>query len=185
MILKTNAEKCREWRNANLEKCRARDKARRLKRLESERAKARAWAAANPERKRMLGKAHYLANKEKYKARASARYWTNTAARSKEAHTRYAANQELARARVAEWKRKNPSLVLASNRNRELKKREAVCGCCTPTDFIPFYKRARLLGMHVDHVRPLAKGGMHCVHNLQLLEPIANLRKSAQYREAS
>jgi 5-methylcytosine-specific restriction endonuclease McrA len=39
--------------------------------------------------------------------------------------------------------------------------------------------------MHVDHVRPLAKGGKHCLHNLQLLTPLENMRKGAKWAEAA
>jgi 5-methylcytosine-specific restriction endonuclease McrA len=39
--------------------------------------------------------------------------------------------------------------------------------------------------MHVDHVQPLAKGGKHCLRNLQLLDPIENRRKGARWAEAA
>ena len=44
-------------------------------------------------------------------------------------------------------------------------------------------RAARSLKMEVDHVRPLAKDGIHCLRNLQLLEPSENRRKSANYPE--
>lgn len=34
---------------------------------------------------------------------------------------------------------------------------------------------------HVDHIKPLAKGGEHAFHNWQLLAPICNLKKGAKY----
>lgn len=43
------------------------------------------------------------------------------------------------------------------------------------------YKKAQKLGMHVDHIKPLAKGGEHCLSNLQLLTPEQNLKKGASY----
>ena len=43
------------------------------------------------------------------------------------------------------------------------------------------YLKARKLGMHVDHIKPLAKGGEHCLSNLQLLSPEENMKKGAKY----
>jgi 5-methylcytosine-specific restriction endonuclease McrA len=68
---------------------------------------------------------------------------------------------------------------------RRAAKKAALCGCCSPADFAKLYKRARLLGMHVDHIKPLAKGGKHCIKNLQLLTPVENMRKGAKWKEAA
>jgi len=45
------------------------------------------------------------------------------------------------------------------------------------------YMQAKELGMHVDHIKPISKGGEHRLINLQLLTPEENLRKGAKYEE--
>lgn len=40
------------------------------------------------------------------------------------------------------------------------------------------------LKMHVDHVKPLAAGGLHCLRNMQLLEPAENCSKGARWEAA-
>lgn len=47
------------------------------------------------------------------------------------------------------------------------------------------YMTARKLGLHVDHIKPISKGGLHHPENLQLLTPEENLKKGAKYEEPS
>ena len=48
---------------------------------------------------------------------------------------------------------------------------------------VPFYEEARRLSKetgvlhHVDHIVPLAKGGLHCQTNLQVLTAVENIQK--------
>jgi 5-methylcytosine-specific restriction endonuclease McrA len=44
----------------------------------------------------------------------------------------------------------------------------AVCKCCLKA------------GFHLDHIEPLARGGLHVVKNIQLLCPTCNVRKGAK-----
>lgn len=78
------------------------------------------------------------------------------------------------------WARWNP----LCNAKRRALKRSQLCDCCTPGHFAIVYSLARSLKKHVDHVRPIAKGGIHCCHNLQLLNPVENLRKGAKWEES-
>ncbi|MCA1571257.1 MAG: HNH endonuclease [Chloroflexi bacterium] len=48
---------------------------------------------------------------------------------------------------------------------------DGVCGICGE-DVDPFH-------FHVDHILPLARGGLHCYENCQPAHPICNLRKGA------
>lgn len=46
------------------------------------------------------------------------------------------------------------------------------------------YEKARLTGMHVDHIIPLKHDlvcGLHCEFNLQLMDPLENIKKSNQF----
>ena len=47
------------------------------------------------------------------------------------------------------------------------------------------YMTASKLGLHVDHIKPLSKGGLHEPNNLQLLSPEENMKKGAKYEGPS
>lgn len=108
-----------------------------------------------------------------------------------------AANTATIVERVRNWREANPDKAQAErDRNsgpqcarRRARKRAALCECCqneeAKADIRLVYGLARKLKMHVDHVRPLAKGGLHCLNNLQLLTPKENLRKHAKWQEAA
>lgn len=107
-------------------------------------------------------------------------------------------NKESIGARQSQWYQDNKEhvaeqrrLYLASERGRivnneggarrKARKRTQICGCCVPKDIQPLYAEASKQGMHVDHIKPLSKGGLHCLDNLQLLTPYDNLSKAAKY----
>lgn len=88
-----------------------------------------------------------------------------------------------------QWTSRNLHKAAAKTRKRKADSKNRPCDCCQTEDakvnFILTYALARRLRMHVDHVRPLSKGGKHCLHNLQLLIPVDNLRKGAKWQEAA
>ena len=90
-----------------------------------------------------------------------------------------------AAANSRKWYSQNQATHVSRVRIRELRKAGALCACCAPISFKFIYLQARSLKMHVDHVQPLAKGGKHCLRNLQLLDPIENRRKGARWAEAA
>jgi hypothetical protein len=58
------------------------------------------------------------------------------------------------------------------------------CECCTIAQFIEVYRQAALVSGEVDHIRALALGGKHCVHNLQILTLAEHrLKTDADMRE--
>lgn len=91
------------------------------------------------------------------------------------------ANRGRVNAQSRAWYRRNKAAVLAATRRRQARQKAALCACCAPVSFQFIYLQARGLKMEVDHVRPLSKGGKHCLRNLQLLEPHVNRTKSARW----
>jgi 5-methylcytosine-specific restriction endonuclease McrA len=113
----------------------------------------RAWWAAHP-------------NREKY--RPAQRAWTR-------------ANRARVNAQALAWYYRNKAAVMANVRRRQARQKAALCTCCAPAAFKFIYLRARRLKMEVDHVRPLSKGGKHCLHNLQFLTQHDNRVKHARW----
>ena len=79
------------------------------------------------------------------------------------------------------WARWNP----LCNATRRARARSQLCKCCKPKDFLQLYAEARQQGKHVDHIKPLSRGGLHCLRNLQLLTPAENLKKGSRWQEAA
>ena len=97
--------------------------------------------------------------------------------------------ESIARQRAADPKkfaRRQRKYHNAAARNEQKARRKArlrnqVCQCCTSKQVESIYRAARQKKFTVDHIIPLAKGGRHCLYNLQLLPHIANSRKGARY----
>jgi 5-methylcytosine-specific restriction endonuclease McrA len=93
------------------------------------------------------------------------------------------ANSDRKKAINRAWRLANPARDTATLARRRARKLAQTCGCCAPWSLKFIYAQGRALGMHVDHVKPLAKGGLHCLKNMQLLAPSDNQRKGARYVE--
>lgn len=141
-------------------------------------ARKAAWTAANRERVNEQAKAWYHRNRERVLAKDPA---PNRARSLAWAEAHRADTREKARA----WRRENKAHHNYLNARTRARRRAATCDCCKTKDakvnFVLTYALARRLKMDVDHVRPLAKGGKHCLHNLQLLTPTDNRRKGAKW----
>lgn len=119
-------------------------------------ARTRKWREAHSERLRAIKQRWQATNSDK--AREYNQKW-------------YAANREEAIERARKWAAANREKVNAQTQRRRARERDAECGCCTFQDFQRIYDLARLAGFEVDHIEPIALGGKHCRHNLQLLTP--------------
>lgn len=117
----------------------------------------KAYNAANAEARRNQAKEYYEANKG-----------------------RYTINSKV-------WKEENPNHFSAIQGKRGAIKRAP---CCLPEGFdlhatIPFYAEARKLSAdtgiphEVDHIVPIAAGGLHEASNLQVLTAAENKAKGA------
>lgn len=89
-------------------------------------------------------------------------------------------HKERRRKIVAKYYRQNPEKSVEKEGRRRARRRQQLCLCCTPAVLTPIYKIARLVGMEVDHIIPIARGGLHCERNLQLLPSHLNRSKGAR-----
>jgi len=76
------------------------------------------------------------------------------------------------------YRAKNPrtdkNSPLTTRRNAAIRRarvRDQLCGCCSAEDFSLIYLLASLgeEEFEVDHMTPIALGGLHCTSNLQIL----------------
>jgi 5-methylcytosine-specific restriction endonuclease McrA len=155
------------------ERKRARDKAWREANKERKRAINKAWREANKERARACEKVWREANKERERARACARTkaW-------------YEANKERALARAKAWREANKEAVsnyAAIRRARMLGQTiDESCPIVKSIYAIARAYRKAGLDVHVDHVIPLVRGGLHHWSNLNVVFAEYNLRKGAK-----
>lgn len=118
------------------------------------RARVRAWRVANPAKT----------------AAASRRFRTNNPDAARAAQKKYRAKvADKIKADNSNWWRSNPIKVAAYNSQHRARKYDQRCKCCTPADFEAVYARAVPFVHEVDHIVPLALGGLHCAKNLQVL----------------
>ena len=93
------------------------------------------------------------------------------------------ANKGAAREKDREYAKKHPEKAAAKTALRRARKKQQNCNCCTRADFVGIYEWARFLDCEVDHKIPLAAGGVHCRHNLQILSREEHQRKTRADRK--
>jgi hypothetical protein len=81
-----------------------------------------------------------------------------------------------AKAAKRRYKSRNPHMVKYHSSVRRARERSQLCTCCSSADRQEVYKNAPD-GYHVDHIKPLSKGGPHCCKNFQYLTAKDNLKK--------
>ena len=112
----------------------------------------------------------------------------NRDARSAQSKVYYEANKLRFTINSKVWKKNNPDHFSAIQGKRGAVKRAP---CCLPEDFdlhatIPLYAEARKLSAdtgiphEVDHIVPIAAGGLHKASNLQVLTAAENKAKGAK-----
>lgn len=98
-------------------------------------------------------------------------------------------DRERYRKRKREWAAANAAKVRANTVRRRARKL-ALTPHLTNEErakIVGFYAEARAMTelsgepYHVDHIKPLAKGGLHHPDNLQVLRGVLNLRKGVIY----
>jgi 5-methylcytosine-specific restriction endonuclease McrA len=98
----------------------------------------------------------------------------------------YHKNPHAKRKRTSAWRLANPERARAYKKRSDLlrggrmKSAAQVCRCCSAKDFEFVYSLARPGTDEVDHIKPLALGGMHCTKNMQILTVEEHRKKTRQ-----
>lgn len=157
--------------------------------------RALAWRAANPERDRASRARHYSANRDAILAKQATAYAADPSKKTtrQARQTIYAAeHKEQRRAYYSAWKKANPEIRRALERNRKALKRASV-GAHTAAEIKTLFRKQRgrcayfkicgnsiRTAYHADHIVSLAKGGSNGIGNIQLTCPSCNCRKKAK-----
>lgn len=153
----------------------------------------RAWRKANPDKAKASLKAHKEAYPEKH-ALYQKRYREKNPKKVVAATRKWQiANPERVAAKRKEWCEANPDKVNQQVRTRRARKMQ-VAGSHTIADVRSIFDSQRGLcascekklfksgekKFHIDHIKPLARGGSDDKYNLQCLCPDCNQRKHAK-----
>lgn len=186
-------ERNRAWRNANPGIPAERAKAYRDARPGLAAAKAREYRAENPDKAAASDRKYREANRAKCVAKSRAWQKRNPELVAATGRAYRSANAE----RISKVKRsyeiENPDKIAAKQRKRRALKLGAA-GSHTAADVKDIFESQRGLcatcsvkliksgknRYHVDHIKPLSRGGSDDKYNLQCLCPTCNLRKNAK-----
>jgi len=147
-------------------------------------AKAAEWRRDNPERVKENWRSWYDRNADRQIVKARAWYEANPE------RVRARAASPTERARKKAWKKANPDKVLAATRFRRARKAEATVEGA-PVTAEGLAARCAMWGnacwickgpyQEVDHVKPMAAGGLHILANLRPICAPCNRRKQATW----
>lgn len=173
--IECNRRRRGEYREANREKVNAGTASWRERNREKSRAASARWAANNPERVKRNMAAYREANKEHIKQKQKS--W-------REANADHIRDVDRARRKA------RPHIHRAKKQRRRAAQKNATPTWGCPAAIHAIYERAGTLGaslgrdLHVDHIVPLTHplvSGLHCWHNLQLLDAELNQRKNNRH----
>ena len=155
---------------------------------EKNRNRIRQWRAENPEESKRRGRKFYYANREK--RLAAAREWRRKNAdhvrRYNRAHKQR--NKERFKPVVQRWYRNNYSSIKARLQKYRAQKRGVTVGPVPTCEELLSkqkgmcaYCKCKDGPFHVDHIMPLALGGMHTADNVQALCADCNQSKYSKH----
>jgi hypothetical protein len=108
-----------------------------------------------------------------------ARYYSDTKKAISQSIKWGQANPEKRKATVSRWQKNNPVKNREKVMRYHARKLKQLCKCCTREQIESIYA-ACPPGSEVDHKRPIALGGLHCRHNLQILTEMAHRIKTTE-----
>lgn len=150
-------------------------------RMEKAKLAQKKWRDANPEKSRAMVAKSKSTRPER---EASARKVAQAELAKRRAYRQ--ANREKLHASHRRWVERNRARDKARKEKRRAVKRQQLSPVINTAIVVVFYQTrdrlAECLGIpfHVDHIVPLAKGGLHCHTNLQVIPATINLEKSAR-----
>jgi 5-methylcytosine-specific restriction endonuclease McrA len=174
----------RRWAEANPDKVRASaakqraknpPKPRKNRDLEKRKVTRAAWRAANPDKVAAV----WARNRVKYREKRAAACRTYRASHPGMAAAYYAANRTKLLAWGAAYRKANPGKTRAAKAKRRALEISRACSCCTTKQISDeFYSFVNHGFTEIDHITPLALGGLHCRKNLQLLTVLEHKAKT-------
>ena len=147
----------------------------------------KAYREANKEKIKVKQKAFYEANKEKIKVRQKAFYEAN----KEKIKARTMVYRKANRGKIKDWYKSNKDKVYAYCVKRRALKMDGYEELNADDKFVieECYELMQLrttkmgFAWHVDHIKPLSKGGKHHPNNLQVVPATWNLRKNNNHQE--
>jgi 5-methylcytosine-specific restriction endonuclease McrA len=131
-------------------------------------------------------KAYYEANKEKLDARSKAWYEANKEKRNAQKREYYKKNKAMLTAKKEVYRLANKGMYNALKKAyKERKKKNDLITTQEDKQMAKWVytmasKLTEVTGTkwHVDHIKPLSKGGMHSLDNIQIVPALWNLQKN-------
>ena len=143
---------------------------------EDRRRRSREYHHENRERILERKKNYYLENKENDNAKSREWYKKN---KDTEHYKNYSSEN------TKKWKRDNREKVSSQTRTRQARKKgltpEMNKAELVEIESMYMYNHIMPGDWHVDHIKPLAAGGLHHPSNLQVLSKFDNLTKGAKW----
>lgn len=165
------------------------------------RAAKRKWAADNAQRVAEYNKGwkaenpRYHAewqkdNRDSLRALERARYADNREAAAEKRHRLYRKHRDKRTAYARAWSKEHPHLRVMYMAERRARVRQATPAWADRSKIADYYDLAGLISAetgvayHVDHIVPLVSPlvcGLHCEHNLQILQGAVNASKNNRF----
>jgi len=147
----------------------------------------RLWKASNKEQVKESGRLYRLNNKEKERVRQRGWCKSNPEKVKEKSRRHYKANARRQIEKVAMWRKENPERVRANNARYRARKLEALDPSASKAIIYSRYEAQAYLkevtgcDWHVDHTKPLSRGGKENEDNLQVVPARWNERKGSHH----